>query len=192
MKTSSIVALLTSAADTVVTRVVTRAVVGLAALTLAACSDDAAPASGSAGFDLAAVRACELLSSGEIEAATGIAVAEGQDVSRVGGQLPMCNWLRAGSDADVVLSLLITHSAYADFDAFVASSRESAFGDVLGDADVEEIAGVGRFGVWMPEAMMFQAFGDRALVQTQVMVAPGRDTLEAAKTLAGTALANVR
>lgn len=104
----------------------------------------------------------------------------------------MCNWLRAGSDADVVLSLLVTHSSYDDFDEFVASARESAFGDVLGDAQVEEVAGVGRFGVWMPDAMMLQAYGDAAMVQTQVTVAAGRDALEAAKTLAGAALANVR
>lgn len=163
-----------------------------AALATMACSGDPPAATRPAGVDLASVRACELLGASEIEAATGIAVAPGEDVSQVGGRLPMCNWHRTGSDTDVVLSLLITQASYTNFDAFVASARESAFGDTLADADVEEVAGVGRFGVWMPEAMMLQAYGDAAMVQTQVKTAAGRDALEAAKTLAASALAQLR
>lgn len=175
-----------------VARALAGTLVASIALATVACSDDPPTTARSGGIDLASVRACELLGTSEIEAATGIAVAPGEDVSQVAGRLPMCNWHRAGSDTDVVLSLLVTHASYANFDAFIASARESAFGDTLVDADVEEVAGVGRFGVWMPEAMMLQAYGDGVMVQTQVKTAAGRDTLEAAKTLAGAALANLR
>lgn len=167
---------------------VVRTALASAAVAVSGCSGDPPAQSRAAGIDFTSVRACELLTAADVENATGIAVDAGKDVSRVGGRLPMCNWPRAGSDTDIVLSLLVTQPSYTSFERYLAGVGDTEFAG----ADIEEVTGIGHFGAWIPEAMMLQAYGEAAMVQTYVQVASERDAREAAKTLAGTALGNVR
>jgi hypothetical protein len=168
-------------------RTVRNALLVSAAVGTAGCSGDP-PAQSSAVIDFATIRACELLTPDDIESATGIAVGPGKDESRMSGRLPVCNWPRAGSDTDVVLSLMVMQPSYSSFDRFMAGIEDTE----LADTDIEEVPGVGRFGVWMPEMRMMQAYGEAAMVQTYLRATSGRDAREAASALAGTALERIR
>lgn len=162
--------------------------VSAAAVGAGGCADDPPPRSAAADIDFTSLRACELLTPNEIESATGIAVGAGQDVSRMSGRLPMCNWPRAGSDTDIVLSLMVTQPSYTSFDRFMEGIGDTE----LGDTTVEEVRGIGHFGAWMPETRMLQAYGESAMVQTYVRATAGRDARDAATALAGTVLEKIR
>ena len=88
----------------------------------------------------------------------------------------MCSWSRTGSEVDVVVTLIVTPGRYRTYDEFVASASDSAFGDVLGDTEVEavDVAGLDFFGVWMPDAGTLQWFGEGFMVQVGTETAAGR------------------
>lgn len=172
----------------------TPAAAGAAAALLfaaAACTDEPDGNAAHAGLDIADVEACELLAPDAIEAATGIAVDAGRKVSPPGG-LPMCNWPRAGSDVDIVLTLLVTPSRYDDYDEYLVALTEGPFGSADAADGVERVAGAGKFGAWLPEATMLQAYDEGVMVQVDLSVAGGVDALAAAQALAGQALAALR
>jgi hypothetical protein len=152
---------------------------------LTGCSENSSPEAGPTdGIDIASIRACELLTPDDIETATGMGAGAGRDIG-FAGSVPMCNWPQVGSDVDVVVTLIVTPAGYRDYEAFLAGARDSAFGNVLGDADVEavEVAGA-DFGVWMPEAGTFQVYGDGLMLQITAETAGGRDAIEAPMALA--------
>ncbi|HEX9876250.1 MAG TPA: hypothetical protein VGC50_06310 [Gammaproteobacteria bacterium] len=164
-------------------------------LVLGGCDRD--PASSSAagsgtGPDLTAIRACELLTAADIEAATGIAAAAGQDVSQVDGQLPICNWPRAGgAQFDTFVNLLVTRSSIDDYEEFLRNTRDTLFGEVFTEDSLQEID-VGDFGVWIDETNMLQVYEGGVMVQVTAEAAAGRDELEAARALAVAALDKLR
>jgi len=168
----------------------------LVLLGLAACGDD--PESGARGGEassrsLESVTACSLLTAAQIEAATGRAPAEGEDRSQVGGRLPICNWAPAdGESFDTLVSVLVAVSGYDNYAEFLESARESPVGAAFSEDAVEEVGGVGDFGVWMRETSMLQVYSDDRMVQVTVAPAAGRDPLEAARELGGAALERVR
>jgi len=152
-------------------------------LAVAGCSDGSpSGSSSSAGLDLTTVRACDLLTPSEIESATGLAARAGDDATQLDGRLPMCNWASEGGGFRPAASLLVTVSSYSDYDQFVRMANDNAFGVELGE--LERVDGVGRFGVWLADLGMLQVFTDDVMVQVGVEVAPDRDPVEAAKTLA--------
>lgn len=75
---------------------------------IASMSEDDAAEMAREMKDLSGVAACELLTASEIEAATGIAPGEPQDMSQVQGQLPMCTWPAADGSGRNVASILVT------------------------------------------------------------------------------------
>jgi hypothetical protein len=166
---------------------------GLAAISaVSACSGDRpSAASSGSGIDLTAVRACELLTPNEIEAATGFSVDSGEDATQLGGRLPMCNWARTGSEYDYVASVLVTGGSYSSYEQFVQFQRDSELGDVFEETDVERVDGLGLFGVWLPEVNMLQVYDDDVMVQIHAAAAAAGGELEAAKTLARAALAQL-
>jgi hypothetical protein len=157
---------------------------------LAACGDD--PAGGSAAssaLDLTTVRACELLTAPEIEAATGIAAAGGQDKSQVDGQLPICNWPRAGgAEYDTLVNVLVARSGVDTYEEFMQNTRDTPLAEALGEDAFQEVGGVGDFGVWIGETKMLQVYDREMMVQVTAGATAGGDDLEAAKALAAAAL----
>jgi hypothetical protein len=160
---------------------------------LIGCSEDSSPsADTTGGVDLASIRACELLTPEEIEAATGIGADAGQDIG-FAGSVPMCNWPQTGSDFDMVVTLIVTPAAYRSYEEFRASARDNAFGDLLADTDVEAVDVAGAdFGVWMPEAGTLQVYGSGFMVQVTAETAAGRDEFDASRVLAQAAGARLR
>jgi hypothetical protein len=165
-------------------------------LTLGGCGDDPASSStaGSGTVDLTVIRACELLTASEIEAATGIAPASGQDMSQADGRLPICSWPRSGgAQFDTFVNLLVAPGGYDSYDEFLERSLDSPLGELLSEEDaVQEVDGAGDFGVWMRELRMLQVYDGDLMVQVTAQAAAGRDELEAARALAVAALDRVR
>ena len=158
-----------------------------AALAIAACSDGPSPSTSTSSTpDLSAISACDLLTPDEIETATGLAASAGEDISQLGGRLPMCSWRPAGGGFRPVANVMVTTSSYTDFDQYVEMSTDNAFGVDIGE--FERVDGVGRFGVWLTELKMLQVFTDDHMVQIGIEVADDRDAAEAAKSLAGTVI----
>jgi len=161
------------------------------AFAMAACSDSAPSSTASSSSrDLTTVRACDLLTPMEIEAASGIAARSGEDATQLDGRLPMCNWRPAAGGFRPVAALLVTESSYADYDEFVRMANDNAFGIDIGE--FERVDGVGRFGVWLAELEMLQVFADGVMVQVAVDVASDRNPVEAAKALAEAVLGRLR
>jgi hypothetical protein len=162
-----------------------RSVVLCGIVYLGGCGDAPAPgASTSARLDMTAIRACELLTAAQIEAATGVAPAPGEDRSQVGGQIPICNWAPAGSQSSATLvSLLVAHGGYDTYEEYLERARETPLGAVLEGDSVSEVD-AGDFGVWMHEARMLQVYDGPAMVQLTIGSAAGGDGLDAARTLA--------
>ena len=102
----------------------------------------------------------------------------------------MCNWAPAEGGFPPIANVLVTTSSYRDYDQFVRMSSDNAFDIDLGE--FERVDGIGRFGVWLAGTNMLQVFADDFMVQVSVEVADGRDAVEAAKTLAQTALGRLR
>lgn len=147
--------------------------------------------------DLASVEACGLLTAAEVEAAVGEAPGAPEDVSQVGGQLPMCNWPAADGSGRVLVSLLVTRGGQSSYDEFIESSREQAgeMGMEFDPADWQHVPGIGDFGVWLDEEAaggMLQVYQGGLMVQVDPEPAAGRDELEAAKELAGKAMGRLR
>jgi hypothetical protein len=162
---------------------------GLAAvLVVGGCSEEAPPA-GAASFDGTAIRACDLLTTDEVEAAAGVAADAGEDVSQVGGRLPICHWRQAGSEYELAASVLVSISSFSTFDAFITNVRESG-DDVLSEDHFERVDGIGDFAVWMPELGMLQVHDGGVMVQIDT-AAPEANQLDAARTLARAALARL-
>ncbi|HKY61635.1 MAG TPA: hypothetical protein VJP59_11555 [Gemmatimonadota bacterium] len=134
--------------------------------------------------DLSGVKACELLTASEIEAATGIAPGAPQDMTQVQGQLPMCTW--SGPDGRNVASILVTRGGLTSYDQFVETTR-SQLGEDFDESNWQHITDVGDFGVWLPEEAaggMIQVYDDGMMVQVDAETAEGKDELEASKELA--------
>lgn len=162
-----------------------------AALAIAGCSDSAPPSTSTSSTpDLSAISACDLLTPDEIETATGLAASAGEDISQLGGRLPMCSWRPAGGGFRPVANVMVTTSSYTDFDQYVEMSTDNAFGVDVGE--FERVDGVGRFGVWLAELEMLQVFDDDLMVQVAVDVAEDRDPVEAAKALAEAVLGHLQ
>lgn len=169
----------------------------LAPLTLtavAACGGDAASSgSGSASSrtPLESLTACSLLTAEEIEAATGRAAAEGKDMSQVGGRLPICTWPPAdGESFDTLVNVLVSVNAYRNYAQFLESARASPVAGAFGEDAVEEVTGVGEFGVWIREAGMLQIYSGDRVVQITVPT-DGGDPLAVARTLGTAALMRI-
>jgi hypothetical protein len=142
---------------------------------------------------LTGVRACELLTAEDIESATGRAPAEGQDMSRVGGRLPIRGWAPAGGQSfDTLVNLLVTVNAYDTYAEFVESARSSPAGAAFSDDDIEEVSGVGDFGVWMGEARMLQIYAGDQMVQITVGASAAGEPLAVARALGEAALNRLR
>lgn len=165
---------------------------GIAAiLAVTACSDDApSSTSSSASLDLTKLQACELLTPGEIEAATGLSAEPGEDMTQLDGKLPMCSWASTEGGSLWAANVMVTGTTYTDYDQFVRLATGGSLGFDLDE--IERVDGVGRFGVWLPDVKMLQVYGDDVMVQMGVEVADGRDPVEAAKALAQLALDRVR
>lgn len=159
------------------------------ALSLAGCGDEPSSTVDDTRAALASVRPCELLTPDEIEAATGRAAGEPQDMSAQAAGVPMCNWPPVGGRSyDVLTGLLVSGNAYDDYEEFLESVRDSPLGAVVAPDEVEEVSGVGDFGVWMSELGMLQVYDGDWMVQINVAAAPGRDEIQAARELAAAAL----
>ena len=167
----------------------------LSVLAVCGCSDGGPGGGGAASssLDLATVSACYLLAPAEIEAATGVAVAVGQDRSELDGRLPMCFWPRAGSELDYVVNVLVTMSSYSSYEQYMRlSGGDAESGEHPDLGTVRHVDGVGRFGAWLEDLGMLQVYGDIAMVQVTVQVADERSRMEAAQTLAATALGRLQ
>lgn len=154
---------------------------------IASMSEDEAAERARDMKDLSGVKACELLTAGEIEAATGIAPGTPEDISQVQGQLPMCNWPSADGSGRVLASILVTRGGYSDYDEFVEATR-SQMGDMgveFSEEDWRHVPDVGDFGVWLgEEAGMLQVYDEGLMVQVNAETGGGTDKLTAAKELA--------
>lgn len=139
--------------------------------------------------DLSGVKACELLTAAEVEAATGMAPAQPEDISQVQGQLPMCNWPSADGSGRILVSLLVTRGGHSSYDEFVESSRSQMgeMGIEFNEEDWQHVPDVGDFGVWVGEDFaggMLQVYDGGMMVQVDTEPAEGKDELEASKELA--------
>lgn len=152
---------------------------------IASMSEDEAAEMAREMKDLSGVEACELLTASEIEAATGIAPGEPQDMSQVQGQLPMCTWPAADGSGRNVTSILVTRGGLESYEQFVEVSR-SQMGADFDEGDWQHIPDVGDFGVWIGEGSwgMLQVYDGDMMVQVDAEPAQGKDELEASKDLA--------
>lgn len=138
--------------------------------------------------DLSGVNACELLTAADIEAATGIAPGEPQDMTQVQGQLPMCNWTGADGTGPTLVTLLVTRGGQSSYEEFVETSRGQMedMGMEFNEEDWQHVPDVGDFGVWIGEEQMggmLQVYDDGLMVQVDAETAEGKDELEASKEL---------
>jgi hypothetical protein len=135
--------------------------------------------------DLSGIEACDLLTASEIEAATGIAPGEPQDMSQVQGQLPMCTWPAADGSGRNAGSILVTRGGLEDYDQFIEMTR-SQMGADFDVSGLQHIPNVGDFGVWIGEGSwgMLQVYDGEMMVQVDAEAAEGKDELEASKDLA--------
>lgn len=152
---------------------------------IASMSEDEAAEMAREMKDLSGVEACELLTASEIEAATGIAPGEPQDMSQVQGQLPMCTWPAADGSGGNAASILVTRGGFEDYEQFIEVSR-SQMGEDFDEDDWRHVPDVGDFGVWIGEGSwgMLQVYDGDMMVQVDAEVAQGKDELEASKDLA--------
>lgn len=139
--------------------------------------------------DLSGVNACELLTAADIEAATGIAPGEPQDMSQVQGQLPVCNWSSADGSGPTVVTLLVTRGGQSSYEEFVETSRGQMedMGMEFDEDDWQHVPDVGDFGIWIGEEQMggmLQVYDDGLMVQVDAETSGGKDELEASKELA--------
>lgn len=139
--------------------------------------------------DLSEVRACELLTTAEVEAATGMASGQPEDISQVQGQLPMCNWPSADGSGRILASILVTRGGHSSYEEFVEISRGQMddMGMEFREEDWQHVPDVGDFGVWVGEEFaggMLQVYDDGLMVQVDADPAEGKDELEASKELA--------
>lgn len=139
--------------------------------------------------DLSGVKACELLTAADIEAATGIAPGTPEDVSQVQGQLPMCNWSAADGTGPTLVTILVTRGGQSSYEQFVDTSRSQMedMGMEFNEEDWQHVPDVGDFGVWVGEEVaggMLQVYDDGLMVQVDADPAEGKDELEASKELA--------
>lgn len=156
---------------------------------IASMSEDEAAEMAREMKDLSDVRACELLTAAEVEAATGMASAQPEDVSQVQGQLPMCHWPAADGSGRILAAILVTRGGHSSYEEFIEISRSQ-----MEDMDIEfreedwqHIPDVGDFGVWVGEEFaggMLQVYDDGLMVQVDASPAEGMDELEASKELA--------
>ena len=156
---------------------------------IASMSEDEAAEMARKTKDLSGVKACELLTASEIEAATGIAPGAPQDMTQVQGQLPMCNWPAGDESGRTVVSLLVTRAGQSSYGEFVETSRDQMedMGMEFNEEDWQEVPDVGDFGVWVGEEQlggMLQVYDDGMMVQVDAETAGGKDELEASKELA--------
>lgn len=152
---------------------------------IASMSEDEAAEMAREMKDLSGVEACRLLTAAEIEAATGIAPGEPQDMSQVQGQLPMCTWPAADGSGRNVASILVTRGGMKDYDQFLEMTR-TGLGADFDESTLQHVPDVGDFGVWMGEGSwgMLQVYDADMMVQVDAEVAQGKDELEASKDLA--------
>lgn len=152
---------------------------------IASMSEDEAADMAREMKDLSGVEACELLTTSEIQAATGIAPGEPQDMSQVQGQLPMCTWPAADGSGRNVASILVTRGGMKDYDQFLEMTR-TGMGADFDESSLQHVSDVGDFGVWMGEGSwgMLQVYDADMMVQVDAEVAQGKDELEASKDLA--------
>ena len=160
---------------------------------IASMSEDEAAEMARDMKDLSDVRACELLTPAEVEAATGLASAQPEDVSQVQGQLPMCHWPSADGSGRILAALLVTRGDYSNYEEFIEISRRQMEDMEMefSEEDWQHVPDVGRFGVWLDEEFaggMLQVYDEGLMVQVDAEPAEGKDELQASKELATKAL----
>jgi hypothetical protein len=139
--------------------------------------------------DLSDVRACELLTTAEVEAATGMVSGQPEDVSQVQGQLPMCHWPSADGSGRILAAILVTRGDYSSYEQFIEISR-GQMDDMemeFSEEDWQHVPDVGDFGVWLDEEFaggMLQVYHDGLMVQVDADPAEDKDELEVSKELA--------
>jgi hypothetical protein len=97
----------------------------------------------------------------------------------------MCAWPSADGSVAQVAQVLVSWASADTFEDYRASMEAE------GISEFREVEGPGRFNVLLDEVNIFQAFGERYMVQIAVEPASGHDPLAAATQLARAALGRV-
>jgi hypothetical protein len=140
---------------------------------------------------LADLATCELLTSAEIEAATGVAPGPGQVERPVEDAPPMCQWPSADGETEQLVHLIVTVNAYDDF-ADLARAYEEELGGAL--EGLREIDGIGDFAAWAGDEQwgVLQVYEGGRMLQVSAEPAAGRDRIAASRALAEKALPRLR
>lgn len=157
---------------------------------LTGCGDGkTAPPSAS----LDTIDACALLTTAEIEGATGITPGTPED--QTGSGPPMCIWPSQDGGYYFAANVLVAPSNnYTSFDEALAEWQEMAgdMGVEFDAAEYQQVDGPGDVNAWLHETGMLQAHRGNRMVQIWLQkVPPDRDRLQAATELAGHALARL-
>jgi hypothetical protein len=128
--------------------------------------------------------ACSLLTADEIRSATGHAPGDGADPLTLQNAAPMCAWPSSDGSVRQVVQLLVTYAPDGTFEEYRDRMKQE-------QTAITRIDGPGRYTISISEVNMFQAIGDRRMLQVMVEPAAGIDPAAAAVALLRAAFARV-